>query len=178
MMGGMWKGAVVLVLAAGCACVVRGQAVAEAAGTTANSSMAANSIKMPAFPTIQPPKPSSNSSSTASEPQVVGKDSAFMFAPSGPPAEEVNRKHLEENAGPNAGKLFLRSLPDRAIVFINGKIVGKTPLLLVVPPGKYEVEMRGPRQGNGSQSVGLLPKEMQTVVIKLKERYPSTVQAF
>lgn len=178
MMGGMWKGAVVLVLAAGCACVASAQAVAEAAGATANSSMAASGIKMPVLPTIQPPKPNSSSTSASSGPQVVGKDSAFMIAPSGPPPEEVNRKDLEENAGPNAGKLFLRSVPDHAIVFINGKIVGKTPLLLVVPPGKYDVEMRGPRQGNGSQTVGLLPKEMQKVVIKLKERYPSTVRAF
>lgn len=157
-----------------CASAASAQDIAESASMTANSSMAASSIKLPPFPAAQP----LNAAGAATSPQSDGKDSAFMIAPSGPPPEEVNRKDLEENAGPNAGKLFLRSMPERAVIFINGKIVGQTPLLLVVAPGKYKIEMRGARQQLAEQTIGLMPKETQTVALTLKEKYPSTVRAF
>lgn len=143
---------------------------------TANSSVAASSVKAPAIPTIPTIHPV-KARAEATGP-LVTKDSAYLFAPSGPPPEEVNRKNLEADAGPNAGKLFLRSVPGRAEVFVNGKIVGQTPLLLVVAPGKYQIEMRGPRQASGKRTIGLMPKEMQTVAITLREEYPSTVRAF
>jgi hypothetical protein len=173
-MRGISMAAVLAGLLAGCAWASQAQDVAETAASTANSSMAASSIKAPLPPRINPPKPETASS----EPRVDGQDSAFMIALSGPSPQEVNRKDLEENAGPNAGKLFLRSLPVRADIFVNGKIVGQTPLLLVVAPGKYSIAMRGPRQESGNRTVGLLPKETQTVVITLKQLYPSTVRAF
>lgn len=109
---------------------------------------------------------------------VPGKSAAFMIARKGPPPEEVNRKKLEENAGPNGGKLLLRSVPSGADVFVNGRLIGQTPMLVVVAPGRYKIEMRGPRQESGMETVGLIPKATQTVVIQLKQRYPSQVQAF
>lgn len=107
-----------------------------------------------------------------------GKNPAFLIARKGPPPDEVNRKKLEENAGPNGGKLLLRSIPSGADVFINGRLIGQTPMLMVVPPGKYKIDMRGARQESGTETVGLIPKGTQTVVIALKQRYPSQVQAF
>lgn len=169
-----YQAAVIVILFAGCAWTGRAQDIAEAAGATANSSMAASSIKLPPFPSVNVPK----AGPTVTGPQVVGKDSAFMIAPSGPPPEEVNRKELEKNAGPNPAKLFVRSLPGKADIFVNGKIVGQTPLLLLVAPGKYKIEMRGLRQESASETVGLIPKETQTVVLTLKQKYPSTVRAF
>lgn len=106
------------------------------------------------------------------------KSAAFMIAPKGPPPAEVNLKKLEENAGPEGGKLLLRSIPNGADVFINSRLIGQTPMLVVVAPGKYKVEMRGARQEFGTKTVGLIPKGTQTVVIELKQRYPSQVQAF
>ena len=140
----------------------------------AGNSVAASTAKLPPSPKIKPPK----SGTASTGPVIDPKDPAFMFAPSGPPPDEANRSVLEENAGPNAGKLFLRSLPDHAMVFVNGKVVGRTPLLLVVAPGKYRIEMRGPRQASGSETVGLMREETQTVVLTLQQRYPSTVHAF
>ena len=173
-MRGIGKAAVIVILFMGCAWAGRAQDVAEAAGATANSSMAASSIKLPPFPKVSPPK----TASASTGPQVDNKNSAFMIAPSGPPPEEVNRKELEENAGPNPAKLFMRSLPAKADIFVNGKIVGQTPLLLLVAPGKYTIEMRGLRQESASETVGVIPKETQTVVLTLKQKYPSTVRAF
>jgi PEGA domain len=173
-MRGISTTAVLAVLLTSCAWTSHAQEDAQAATSSANSSVAASSIKASALLRIRPPKPKTASS----EPQVDRQDSAYMIALSGPPAEDVDRKELEENAGPNAGKLFLRSLPVRADVFVNGKIVGQTPLLLVVAPGRYQIAMRGPRQELGNRTVGLLPKETVTVVITLKQLYPSTVRAF
>ena len=58
-------------------------------------------------------------------------------------ARRANRKALEDQAGKNAAKLMLRSVPDKSSVRIDGKPVGKTPLLLIVQPGVYVVEMEG-----------------------------------
>ena len=102
-------------------------------------------------------------------------ESAHIIAPDGPPPEEVNRKALEANAGPDAGKLLLRSMPGGAQVFINGAYVGKAPMLLIVPPGEYKVEMRGGRLETGSQIVGLLANQTQQVAMTLKQLYPSQV---
>ena len=108
------------------------------------------------------------------DPQKQAK-SPHLFAENGPPPDEVNRKEFEQNAGEKAGRLLLRSAPSGADVFINDRIVGRTPLFMIIAPGKYKVDMRGPRGDHGHAVVGLMPKETQTVVINLSQRYPSAV---
>ena len=110
----------------------------------------------------------------AQAPAEATKASAAAYDPA---VEAANRKALEDEAGRNAGKLMLRSVPDKSPVLINGKPVGKTPLLLIVRPGVYVVEMEGgPRAGYGRQQVDLLPKENREVLIKLQPRYPAYVR--
>ena len=93
---------------------------------------------------------------------------------SGEESEAANRKALEVQAGKNAAKLMLRSVPDEASVRIGGKPVGRTPLLLIVQPGVYVVEMEGgTRVGYGRQQVDLLPREAREVVLSLQPRYPA-----
>jgi PEGA domain len=152
--------AVLAVLVGAGAGSLHAQAVTEAAAATSNSSMAAHTMKAPPLNMASPAK---------------DNQSAYMIARSGPSEEEINRKDLEDNAGPNAGKLLLRSVPTGADIFINDRLVGKTPLLMVVAPGKYKIAMRGSRQDEGQKLIGLMPKETQTVVITLKERYPSSI---
>jgi hypothetical protein len=53
--------------------------------------------------------------------------------------------------------------------------VGRTPLLLIVPPGTYKVEMRGQRAEYGERLVGLLPNETQQLVLTLALRYPAKI---
>ncbi|HXW13730.1 MAG TPA: PEGA domain-containing protein [Terriglobia bacterium] len=90
--------------------------------------------------------------------------------------EAANRKALEDQAGKNAAKLMLRSVPDKSSVRIDGKPVGKTPLLLILRPGVYVVEMEGgPRKAYGRRQADLLPKEAREVVLELKPRYPTSV---
>ena len=145
---------------------VLGQAVAEAAGAnsvSAGVSSSAKPITMPRFPT------GSAASASPSSPHLI--------ASAGPPPEETNRKSLEGSAGKDAGKLLLRATPVEAQIWVNGKIVGKTPLLLVLAPGKYQVEMRGSRGQTGKRSVDLLPRETRELAVKLDQLYPARVSA-
>ena len=144
-----------------------GQAVAEAAGGTSVSGSVASSAKpitMPKFPAA-----GAGASSGASSPHLI--------ASSGPPPEETNRKTLEANAGKDASKLLLRATPVEAQIWVNGKIVGKTPMLLVIAPGKYQIEMRGSRGQTGKRSVDLLPHETKELAVKLDALYPGRVTA-
>jgi len=90
--------------------------------------------------------------------------------------EAANRKVLEDQAGKNAAKLMLRSTPDKSSVRIDGKPVGKTPLLLIVRPGVYLVEIEGgPRMAYGRKQIDLLPKESRDIALDLRPRYPASV---
>ena len=158
--------------------IVRAQAAAAQAGSSTSSATATTEKEIkPAGSGNTGTRliPTTISTTTIKSTDATTSGSAHIVAPAGPPPEEVNRKALEENAGPDAGKLLLRSTPAGAQVFINGAYVGKSPMLLIVPPGKYKVEMRGGRLETGSQIVGLLANQTQNVAMTLKQLYPSSV---
>lgn len=133
-----------------------GQAVAEGAGTTSVSSGITASPK-----TTPPPNAPSGSAHLPSDPT--------------PPSQEKNRRDLEAKAGKNPGKLLIRSSSGEAQIWIDGKPVGKTPLLLIIAPGKYDIELRGPRAETARTEVALLPKETRELNIRLELRYPTRV---
>jgi hypothetical protein len=138
----------------------RAQAIAEAGMVHSNSAAAAQSAKTPALTMASPAGQSS---------------SPHLDARTGPPADELNRKDFEDNAGEGAGRLLLRSTPNGAEIFINDLVVGHTPMLIVLAPGKYKIDMRGSRQDSGHVTAGVMPKETQTVLVTLEQRYPARV---
>ena len=115
------------------------------------------------FTVIEGPPPKANSKS----PYITSQD--------GPPIDEVNRKALESRAGLNGGKMMLRSIPTGARIFVNDEFVGRAPLLLVVAPGRYRVQMHGDREASAERSVAVAPKETQEVALTLLSRYPDRV---
>lgn len=137
------------------------QAAAEYAGTAAAAtSVGATTDKKISFPAS------------------AKKNSKFRHLPSGiseSPAA-ANRRALEENAGEDAGSLLLRSTPKGARVWIDGKLVGETPLLLVLAPGTYKVEIRGTRMGVKEETIDLLAEEKREVLLTLASRYPSELR--
>lgn len=148
-----------------------GQSVVETAGTTSVSGSVAASgasvskvVGAVKFPSVGAPGTAAG-----------GTGSAHLIASSGPPPEETNRATFEAQAGKDAGKVLLRAAPVQALIWVNGKIVGKTPLLLVLSPGKYQIEMRGTRGETGKGSVDLLPHETRELAIKLNQLYPGRV---
>jgi hypothetical protein len=150
---------------------IHAQSAAEAAGLTSMSSTATAGAKPPAIPSLPATgaATSSGSSPAASSPHLI--------ASTQPPAEETNRRILSENAGKNPSKLMLHSTAKSSQIWLNGKPVGKTPLLLVLAPGKYEIEGRGPHSEYAQQSVALLPRETREITLELQKRYPSRVTA-
>jgi PEGA domain len=165
------------------------QAAAESATATAQSgSAAAAAAAPPAAPadaatsaagagvtaTTDAKKPGPVTLATPVAPSSGGS-SPHLIAHDGPPAEEVNRKELEEHAGRDAGKLLLRSTPPGAQIFINGSVVGHTPLLIMVAPGKYTVEMRGGRDDVAQRIVGLMANETQEITLKLASPYRANI---
>jgi hypothetical protein len=138
----------------------RAQSSAESGSLNSKATMTSGSIKSTpvATPKVTKPTPSQH-----------------LAAPIGPPPEDLNRKSFEDKAGQNAGKLLLRSVPTGADVYVNHLPVGQTPLLMIVAPGQYKIEMRGSRQESGHSTVGVLPKDTQTLVLTLNQRYPTTI---
>jgi hypothetical protein len=147
-----------LLFSIGCG-VVSAQSTVEAAGATSVAAATASNAKPPAWPSV-------------TLPDNKGKFS-HLAAPSGPPADAANRQALEQRAGQNPCKLLIRSVPTAAQVWIDGNFVGNSPMLLVLAPGKYRLELRGQRMEYASQVVDLLPKETREVALKLAVRYPT-----
>ncbi len=141
------------------------QSVAEAAGATSISSVATTNMKPAIVSTIPPP-------ATAPATSAV---SPHVLASTGPAPEETNRRAFAENAGKDASKLLLRSTLPESRIWINGKPVGKTPMLFVLPPGKYQVEVVGPHAERTQSAVALLPHETRELTLKLEARYPNRV---
>lgn len=90
--------------------------------------------------------------------------------------EEANRRALEAGAGEDGTKLLLRSLPDKALVWVDGKRIGRTPLLLVLAPGQYTLEMRGRRKAFARRQLEITAKDKQELVLPLASRYPTQVR--
>lgn len=161
MLAAVGRLAVVSTVVVACCGVARGQAAAEYAGATsvsATTTAAGKSVMVPV-----PSKPAALKAST------------HLVIPTGPPPEVVNRNALEQSAGRDASKLLLRSTPSPAQVWVDGAFVGNTPMLLIVAPGKYEVEVRGQRLESAKQTVALLPRETREVSFKMAVLYPTNV---
>jgi hypothetical protein len=138
--------------------------VQAASETSAASSVAgasssdAKSVALPATPT---------------EGHMNG--SAHLNASSSPTTASLNRRILERQAGRDAAKLMLRSEPTGAYGWIDGLFIGKTPVLLMLAPGKHRMEIHGPRQKFASSVLELVPGETRDVAMKLTVRYPTNV---
>ena len=99
---------------------------------------------------------------------------AVAESPSPAPGEE-NRKALEQRAGKDAAKLVLQSVPSDALAYIDGSLVGRTPVQLILAPGEYKVEMSGQHEEVGERLVGLLPNETQQLALTLVSHYPARI---
>ena len=139
----------------------RGQAAAETAATTSVAATAASQAKPPAFSTTP-------ATGNAAAPGHVP-------LPSGPPPDVVNRRNLEQHAGRDAAKLLVRCDPRNSQVWINGAFVGTSPMLLILAPGKYQLEFRGPRQELATRTVDLLPHETREIAPTLTAHFPTKV---
>jgi hypothetical protein len=165
--------AFLLLLASSC---VYAQAAAEYGGATsgiAGSISRSNLMKKVQMPSTTGKKPSVLMTQPS---KSSGTNRNYIFDSMKVGSVAANRKELEARAGKNAAKLMLRSKPGEADVKIDGKPVGKTPILLVLAPGQYDVVMNGKRMDHAEQKVDLLPKETREFMLPLKQLYPTSVK--
>lgn len=149
---------------------VSAQSVAEAAATTSMAAgVAANAKPTDSFNTISAPASQTSVSSAQVSQHILSSTKSVSV--------DANRRTLESRAGADAARLLVRATPSQAQVWINNEPVGSTPLLLILAPGKYTLEMHGSRQEIARQDVALLPKETHEVAVKLEVRYPTRVVA-
>lgn len=148
------------------------QDTVEYAGAAASSASKVASISKVLKPAATKLMPNASNPAPAAS---GGAASAYLTIPTGPPADVVNRMALEKKAGKDAAKMLLRSTPSGARVWVNGEFVGSTPLLLIVPPGKYRVRMADSRLDSAQQELGVLPHETRELTLPLAVRYPASV---
>jgi hypothetical protein len=165
---------ILMVLASSC---LYAQAAAEYGGATsgiAGSISGTNLMRKVPVPDLN--SNDNKSSVILSQPTKGGSNPNYIFDSMKQGSVAENRKSLEDHAGKNASKLMLRSTPTHAEVKIDGRPVGKTPLLLVVSPGQYDVVMNGERMDHAEQKVDLLPNETREFLLPLKQLYPTSVK--
>ena len=162
-----------LMLAASCAFAQAAAEYGSATSGMATSMSGINLMNKAKFPDTTQEKPSV----IMSQPSKNSKGSPnYILDSMKQGSVAANRKALEQRAGKNAAKLMLRSSPTDAFVKIDGKPVGRTPILLVVPPGRYDVTMDGKRMDHAEQKIDLLPKETREFLLPLKQLYPTQVR--
>lgn len=165
-----------LILASSC---VYAQAAAEYGGATsgiAGSISRTNLMNKVAVPDLTANGGDKSSVIMSQPTNAAGANPNYIFDSMKQGSVAENRKVLEDQAGKNAAKLMLRSTPTHADVKIDGKPVGKTPILLVLSPGQYNVAMNGPRMDHAEQQIDLLPNETREFLLPLKQLYPTTVK--
>ena len=171
-----WGCALIQFAAAVClsACCASAQALGEYGGAVATAGGSAASLGkvLPA----RLPIGSLTSSLENTRTQVEQTPSAHLPLREAEDVVGGNRRALEAKAGKDAAKVMLRSEPDGAWVMINGKGVGKTPLLLVLAPGVYRVEMNITQREPSQRQIDLLPKEKREVLLTLPARYPNRLE--
>lgn len=152
------------------------QAAAEYGGAT--SGIAASISKANLMKNVQIPDMSGNKKSMLiTQPSKDANENPnYIFDSMKKGSVAENRKVLEDHAGKDAAKLMLRSKPSDAYVKINGKLVGKTPILLIVAPGQYNVTLYGKRMSHAEQKIDLLPKETREFLLPLKQLFPTVVK--
>jgi hypothetical protein len=155
-----------------CAGNAPAQAVAEYGG--AISSAAINSAAVGKLASSRLPINAATAGVVETEPEKTTSAHLPVRAIGDPVGD--NRRALEAKAGKDGAKLMLRSAPNGATVWIDGNEVGATPLLLVVPPGAYKIEMQSVQRESSRKQVDLLPKETREVLLTLASRYPTHVE--
>ena len=171
-----WRRALIQFAAVVClsACYASAQAIVEYGGAVATVGGGAASLgkMLPA----RLPLGSLTSSLENASPSVEQTSSAHLPLRVREDVVGGNRRALEAKAGKDAAKVLLRSQPDGAWVMIDGKGVGKAPLLLILAPGVYKVEMHITQRESSQKQVDLLPKETREVLMTLAARYPAHLE--
>jgi hypothetical protein len=88
---------------------------------------------------------------------------------------KVNRAALAKEAGESGGTLRLASDPSDAAVFVDGRLVARTPAEIRVAPGKHQIEIARPDRERWSEQASVAKGQTVNISGKLENLYPSVI---
>ena len=145
-----------------------GTMTSGASGTAA----AVSKVKPPLPQSILPPD-----SSTSLPPSVptAARTPITISVENSQATAMTNRKHLEQQAGPEAAQLSVRIMPASAQVWIDSQFVGANVLDLKLSPGHHHLTLRAANMQDSEQDLDLTPHQEREITISLKSRYQNQV---
>ena len=161
----LFPGSLVVLVGLAGAAAARAQSMTEYGTMTSSAGATVTASK------VTPPKvnvPSTPTAASTPSPHMPITNPAAIAA--------SNRANLEKQAGPNGGKVSLRSTPDIVPVWVDTEYVGMTPLDIKLAPGRHRIYMQSSTTEAGQQDLDLQPGQAQQVVLTLKPRYRSEVK--
>lgn len=146
----------------GTASSIRAQGIVEYGVITGTVAGAAASGKpLIPFPNVAIP----GSPSTAA-PAVPSPSGAAAMTPEA--AAKANLQFFRAHAGPTAAEIAVRTVPDHASTWIDGKFVGPAPLTLKLAPGHHQILVRAVAMHEYTQEFDLAAKQTQSIDVALK----------
>jgi hypothetical protein len=141
---------------------MRAQAIVEHGVMTGSEVGAAVSAK----PLIPTPNLGLPLSPSPAAPAVTGLAGAAAMTPEA--AAKANLQFFQANAGPTAAEIAVRTIPNHASTWIDGKFVGPAPLTLKIAPGHHQILVRAVAMHEYTQEFDLAAKQTQSIDVALK----------
>ena len=99
-------------------------------------------------------------------PAVSGPAGAATMTPEA--AAKANLQFFQTHAGPTAAEIAVRTVPDHASTWIDGKFVGPAPLTIKLAPGHHQILVRAISMHEYTQEFDLAAKQRQSIDVALK----------
>lgn len=138
------------------------QGIVEYGVITGTAAAAAASNK----PLIPMPNFGISGSPSAAGPAVSNAPGTASMTPTA--AAKANLQFFQTHAGPTAAEIAVRTVPDHASTWIDGKFVGPAPLTLKLAPGHHQILVRSIAMREYMQEFELAAKQTQSIDVALK----------
>ena len=90
-------------------------------------------------------------------------------------AAKTNLGYFQAHAGPNAALVAVRTTPDHASAWVDGRFVGPAPLDLKLAPGHHQVLVRAPNMKELVREFDVTAKQPQSIEMALQSAYQNQV---
>jgi PEGA domain len=151
---------------------VHAQGIVEYGVITGTAAGTAASAKPPVFlPNLGiPGSPAATAPAAAAVSSPAG---AAAMTPEA--AAKANLQFFQAHAGPTAAEIAVRTVPDHASTWIDGKFVGPAPLTLKLAPGHHQILVRAIAMHEYTQEFDLAAKQSQSIDVALKSSVQNQV---
>jgi hypothetical protein len=137
-----------------------GSATSVSGAGAANAKPIFPKVILPSAKTVQPGAPANGKPAPMPNPDEAAAN---------------NKLALERNAGPDGAEMTLHSTPDHALVWVDTRFVGTTPITMNLAVGRHRVRMSALNMQAVDQDVELLAKQPKAIELTLSPRGAATV---